>query len=425
MSKFTERLKYNPLTGHNRRGIAMILAITSLMFMVYIATEVTKDSAVEYVVNSQELNRLKAYYAARNGMQIALLRVKLYQQAAGLNLPPGLSDQLDLIWSFPFSWPLPISAELNSVDRESMEEISNESLMDSSYTHTIQDEGSKIDMNDLASPSKTLREVTKKQLLNIFTQQIETNEDFRAEYQNTNFEDLVNRIYDWMSDSNESAGGGDKLSAFSQLGRGYPPNRGFRTIDELRLVPGMTDVFYELLAPRVTIYGMKAINPNSASKEVLLSLDSGLSVEAVDEAIARRNDPDKGGPFRGKTSAECLADFKSTVERGSRLAPEFDQIPMICDKVINFRITSTGLYGAGKFAIQKTITAVVLDINKSAQQIKTFVDKEKEEAGESPPPGTPANPGAAPGTPPGPASGAPAQEPLPKGPPRIVYWTEN
>lgn len=421
MNKLKNRLLYNPLTGRNNRGIAMILAITSLMLMVYIATEVTKDSAVEYVVNSQELNRLKAYYAARNGMQIALLRVKLYQQASGLNLPPGLSDQLDLIWSFPFAWPLPISEELNSVDRESMQEISSESLMDSSYTHTIQDEGSKIDMNDLASPSKTLREVTKKQLLNVFTQQIETNEDFRAEYQNTNFEDLVNRIYDWMSDSNESAAGGDKLSAFSGLGRGYPPNRGFRTVEELRLIPGMTDVFYDLLAPRVTIYGMKAINPNSASKEVLLSLDPGLSVEAVDEAIARRSDPDKGGPFRGKTSAECLADFKSTVERGSRLAPEFDQIPMICDKVINFRITSTGLYGAGKFALQKTITAVVLDINKSAQQIKTFVDKEKEESGEAPPP----NPAANPASPAGPAPSAPTQEPLPKGPPRVVYWTEN
>ena len=167
------RLKYNPLKSKNKeRGIALILAITSLMFMVYIASEVTKDSATEYIVNSQELTRLKAYYAARNSMQVALLRIKLFQQAAKLPLPEAFASQLDLIWKFPFAWPLPVSADLNAVDKDMMKEVSSQSLMDSSYTHTIEDEGSKIDLNDMASPSKTLRELTKKQLLNIFEQGI-------------------------------------------------------------------------------------------------------------------------------------------------------------------------------------------------------------------------------------------------------------
>lgn len=418
------RMGHNPLAPQQgRRGIALILAITSLMFMVYIATEVTHDSAVEYIVNSQELNRLKAYYAARNSMQIALLRIKLYEQATQMSLPEAFASQIDQIWKFPFSWPLPVPSDLNSVDKDTMSEVSSKSLMDATYTHTIEDEGSKIDINDLASPSKVLREITKKQILNIFTQKLDTDDNFRNNYQSTNFEDLVNKIYDWMSDSNEAASGGDKKSEFSALGEGYPPNRGFRTLEELRLVPGMTDEFYDLLAPRVTIYGMKAINPNTASKEVLMSLDPGLTEQAVNEAIERRDNPDKGGPFKGRTSQECLNDFKSVVERGSRLSPDFDQIPMICNKVINFRIKAIGIYGSGKLAVQRTITAVVMDISASAKQIKGFVDKEN-----TPPqnPANPANPATpAQGNPAGPTAGNQTQEPLPKGPPRVVYWTEN
>lgn len=423
-----KRATYNPLVNKtqkksNRRGIALILAITSLMFMVYIASEVVKDSSVEYIVNSQELTRLKAYYSARNGMQIALLRIKLFQQASALPIPDDYKGQLDLIWKFPFAWPLPVSDDLNSVDKDTMKQITAESLMDTSYTHTIEDEGSKIDINDLVSPSKKLREIAKKQLLNIFEQKMQNDDDFRNKYQSTNFEELVNRIYDWMSEVNTSAaGGGDKRSEFSQLGTGYPPNRGFRTIEELRLVPGITSDIFDILNSRITIYGMKAINPNTASKEVLLALDPGMTEESVNEAIARREDPNLGGPFKGDPT-ECNKSFKDFVDsRGARTAPEFEKIPMICNKVFNFKIKSTGLYGAGSYALQKTILAYVVDLSKSASQIKTYVDKEKEEENPQQPPPNPPPDGSGSGS--GSTSSAQTQEPLPKGPPRVVYWTE-
>ncbi len=431
VTNFLKRLKHNPLKAKNsKRGIALILAMTSLMFMVYITAELTQDSSIEYIVNSQEMNRIKAYYAARNSMQIALLRIKLFQQASKLPLPESFASQLDLLWKFPFAWPLPLPTDLNSVDKDIMTQITGQSLMDASYTHTIIDEGSKIDINDLASPSKTLREVTKKQLLNIFEQKLATDDDFRTEYQSVRFEDIINKIYDWMSDSNSSSdGGGDKRSSFSGLGTGYPPNRGFRTIEELRLIPGMTDTFFDLLAPRITIYGMKAINPNLATKEVLMSLDTGMTEEAVTEAIERRDDPVKGGPFKG-AGEECSKGFRAFVEaRGARLSKEFDAIPMICDKVFNFRIKSTGLFGTGKNALVKNITAVVVDLNKSANQIKSYVEKEKKAANpeQGQDPQNPQNP-QNPQTPPaggGSGSTSGTSDPLPKGAPRVVYWTEN
>lgn len=414
-----KRLKYNPLADRkkNKRGVALILAVTSLVMMVYIATEVSKDSFVEYIVNSHELNRIKSYYAARNSMQIALLRVKIFQQASRLSLPAGFASKLDQIWQFPFAWPLPISADVNAVDRDTYKQLTQESFMDASYTHDISDEGSKIDINDLASPSKTLQEITKKQLMNIFSQKIDSDENFKQEYQSFQFEDFINHIADWMTDSDSSLSGSDKRSFFAELGTDYPPNRGFRTVDELRLIPGMTEEFFNLLLPRITIYGMKAINPNTASKEVLKSLDPQMTDEAVTEAIARRDNPDKGGPFTGE-GEECFKNFKSFVERfANRLTKDFDQIPMICDKVINFRIKATGIFGSGKQAMMSTITAVVIDLNKSATQIRSYVDKEKEKDNPNSPPTDPKKTGQ--------GSSSANQDPLPKGPPRVVYWTEN
>lgn len=421
MKTILQRLKYNPLYGRTKKkGVALIMAITILMFMVYVAKEVSRDSLIEYVVNSQELNRLKAYYAARNSMNMAMLRVKVFQQTQRLPLPPGMSAELDQIWKFPFAWPIPISKDVNSMAKDSIAKLNKESLMDASYTHTIEDEGSKIDVNDLVSPSKTLREITKKQLLTIFERKIEFDEEFRTNYQSFRFEDLINRMTDWMSDTNTSASGGGKKQYFAELGEKYPPNRGFRTLDEMRLIPGMTEEFFNILASQVTIYGMKAINPNTASEQVLKSLDKGMTDEAVKEAIERRDDPNLGGPFKGATGPDCLKDFKDFVSsRGARLDPSFDNIPMICDKVVNFRVKATGMYGGGSQAVIKEITTVIMDLGRSATQIKTYVDKEKQ-AQQQQQQQQQGQQGQA-----GPSSPAPKQSPLPKGPPRVVYWSEN
>lgn len=423
MSSLKQRLKFNPLAGAQRfskNGVALLLAMTSLILMVFVASEVSTDSTIEYVVNSQEINRIKAFYSARSSVDLALLRIKVYQQASRMNLPPGFAQQLNQVWQFPFAWPLPIAAEASIATKDDIEGAAKASIFDGQYTHTITDEGSKIDVNDLASPSKTLREITKKQVLTIFESKIQNDEKFREVYQNYDFTELVSRIADWMSEKNSSENGGDKRQPFQSLGDTYPPNRGFRTLDEMRLVPGMTEDFFTLMAQSVTIYGSKAINPNTASNDVLKSLDAGMTDEAVKEAIERRDDEEKGGPFKGVSSDECRNDFKQFVEsRGARLAPEFDKIPFQCDQVVNFKIEAVGMTGSGRGAVRKKITAYVMNTQKAASTIKSYLEKEKKEQDEAN--GIQPNPNQNPGSKPS----APAQDPLPKGRPRIVYWIEQ
>lgn len=419
----TPRVLGRSLTApfNNNRGIALLMATAAILLISYFAMELSYDTNVEYEVNAKSLNRLKAYYAAKSGMQLSLLRIKIYQQAQskfGQQLGNN-SQLLDQIWKFPFAWPLPIPPELNAVDKDTFNKLTKESIMDAAYMVTIEDEGSKIDINDLNSPSKTLRDTTKAQLLAIFTQKIKDDENFRRLYGNIRFEELINRIADWMSDKRQSENGGDKRAAFQQLNADsqsdyYPPNRNFRSVSELHLIPGMNDDFFDLLAPRITIYGMKGINPNIATKEVLKSLDPGMTDEAVAEVIKRREDQNEGGPFKSED------DFWQFVESKGVRTELNPRSPLIFDSIMNFKIRSTGEYAG----VAREITAVVMDMNKSAAKVKDIMSKEsKDQQADNEDPST---------TPP--KSGAPAagrtqnqnqQQKIPKGPPRIVYWNER
>lgn len=393
----------------NNRGMALIMAITCVLLISWIAMEVSYDSLVEYNVNVNSLNRLKAYYAARAGVDISLLRIKTYQQAQsqfGKQLG-GQAEMLDQIWKFPFAWPVPIPDGLSAVDKDGIQSTLKDSFMDASYVVTIEDEGSKIDLGDLVSPSKVLQETTKHRLLEIFQNKLKNDEEFQRKYGNYRFEELVNAITDWQSKSRTSANGGDKRGNYRDYPEDYPPNRGFRTIQELRLVPGMSEDFYEILEPAITIYGMKAINPNQATKEILKSLDAEITDEIADAIIKRREDPAQGGSFKNKE------DFWGFITgKGARLGEKTEQIPLVFDKVMNFRIKSIGEYAG----VSREITVVVMDLQNVANTVKTYVDKEKA-----------SQPGATPSpTPNNPSNPAQSQSaPLPKGPPRIVYWGER
>lgn len=419
------RIRFQPRkTLKQQTGIAMMVALAALLLIVYLAMELTYESNVEYTVNSQNLNRLKAYYAAKSGLDLALLRVKIFQKVSSQlgDQLGGNAGMLDEIWRFPFAWPLPPMDELSEVDQDAMKTAVKDSFMDSSYLTTIEDEGSKIDLHDLVSKSKVLRDQARKQILNIFENQKKNDRDFEQKYSSLNFEELVNQINDFMSSTTQSANGsGDKRGAFAELNSEaqvdiFPPNRAFRTMAELRFIPLMTDDLYQLLEPRITIYGMKGINPNLASKEVLLSLDPGLTTEVVDELIKRRTTMTEGGPYK---NAEDFWSYAQT--KGARLEGDTAEIPLIFDAITNFRIRSTGEFAGAT----REISVIVMDLDrialKVAEQIKKEEDEEKKKSGDSS-----GQQGQSEGQGGQPGKTATKQKPnIPKGPPRIVWWSEK
>lgn len=415
--KFTRDL----LSSRNQKGIAILMAVFCTVLILYIVNEVTYETNVEYLIHAQSVNRLKAYYAARSGVELSLLRIKVYKKAqkqfgSQLGAQAGI---LNLIWSFPLGWPPVLPTEASGVEKENVADKVKEAQMDASFNATIFDEGSKIDINDLASPSKEIAEITKKQLLKIFEQKIEAEPEWQRAHPDFRAEELINNIIDWVDADKQSLNNGDERQFYKNIPDDvstYPPNRAFRTLPELRMVAGMKEEYYDLLEPRVTVFGAKAINPNSASKDVLKSLDSSITDEIVTEVIKRRDDMQAGGFF---SNANEFWEFINS--KGGRVSAEVQKdTPLIFDAVTNFSIRSVGEYNG---AIRE-INAVVFDISSAAAVVGKKV---KAAAAASNPGGAPTpTPTPQPGVGAGPSTGTANSNQTPsKGPPRIVYWYEK
>jgi general secretion pathway protein K len=400
----------------NNRGVALLIALFAMVLLTFIASEISYDARVEYVVSAQAVNRVKAYYAAKAAMELSLLRIMVYKQAA-VALGSKSAAMLEPIWKFPFMWPpAAVGEKMTEVDKSMIKGAVEESLMEATYTTQIESEGGKLDINDLGSPVKALRESTKQIVKKIFENEMINNEDFKKKYGTERFDELVNNISDWIDEDKESQNGGDETHLYDKMPQPdsgslsdiFPPNRPFRTLEELHMVAGMKDDFYKLLEPRVTVFGTMGISVNYAPKELLMSLDETMTSNVVDELIKMRNDP-QHGPF--KSADEFLQAVNGAGGRSANI--EALKIPLLVGMEFNFRIRTAGVVAN----VKREITAVTYDYENLVDALaKSLDDQDKTTDPNNPPPNPPPS-----------GTADPAEPALkgPKGRPKVVYWEEN
>lgn len=414
-------------TIKNQKGVALLMALVFVMIMTFLAVELGYDINVEYLVSNSELQNLRAYYAAKSGVELSLLRIMVYEQAmkqfkSQLGSNAGM---LDLIWQFPFSWPPMMPDETNSVDKGLVKEKVAKSLMDATYSTNISAEGSKIDINDLGSPFEPLAKSTKEELMQLFENRIKEDDDWARDHRDFRFEELLGNIADWVSKGDVSKSGGTKSTAYNQIlekrsfsGVGTSsilPGEPFKTIDELHMVAGMTDDIFNFLVPHITIYGAKAINVNFASKLVLMSIDPAVTSEVADQIISGRQDPNIG-PFGDEEKFKSFLASKGVA--WDRFNP--NHIPLAYSAEYNFRIKSVGQFGKAR----REIVAIVYDFDTVKERLKTLVVP-------TPTPTIPGTPAQTPQTPAQSTTPAPAPTPTstpaaPSAPsrPNVIFWNE-
>jgi len=383
-----------------QRGVAILAAIVLLSLIVWMATEVAFETAIEYGVRAKSIQNLQAYYNARAGIELGRLRLAIYQRVQQQfgNQLQGMQGLLNLIWQAPFFWPPIVPEGLSAVDKDEILSIAKESSVQGSFMIQIYDEGSKIDLNDLASPSRSIQAVTRRLLTHILEERRLTDRDFAAQMEGKTTEQILALITDWIDrDVQAQAGGSEPTSAF---------NRWFKTPEEIFLVEDVPMAVLEHLSRYVTLYGQKAINPNTASKELLMALDRTMISEVVDEIIQRRSNPRLGGPFQN------TEDFWSYANsRGARVPTDKQaEIPLVFDQVQSFRIESTGEYRG----TTKKIVAIVWNYPSVIQQLAQSLSQELTSQELAPTGNNSQNPTKAQGG---------AQNPSPGLLP-IVYWQE-
>jgi general secretion pathway protein K len=407
------------------RGVALLMAVFTVTMLSVFAMELMYESSVEYAVTAHSIADVKAYYAAKSGAEISLLRVLIYRKAMamlGSQIPNP--SMLDPIWKVPFAWPPVLPEGTSAVDKDEVKKAVKESDMKSQYFATIESEGSKIDINDLGSSSKPLADAARQQIQQIINSKIEEDEEFAKRYRGYDVAKLLNNIADWVDDDKESKNGGDESAAYqdrSPSSEFLPPNQPFKTIQELHQVAEMTDDIYDLLAPRITVFGSKGINVNYATKDVLMSLTPQITAERAKQIMEARDSNPNRGPFKDENDFVQYLNTIGVTGNPFREGNEV-KVPLVFDAEHNFRIVSNGMSGK----VTKTIVAITYDTDSVKERLKTFMAAGSPTP--TPTPGSQPNPqtnpqqAAAPTPTPTPTKG-PAK--VPSGRPEIVYWNER
>jgi general secretion pathway protein K len=329
---------------------------------------------------------------------------------------------LDQIWQMPFAWPPIVPEGTSAVDKAEIKSTVKKSAMQGTYFTSIESEGGKLDINDLDSPTKAIADSTHQQVMQIFQQQIEADQEFARKYQGFDFEKLVNNMADWIDADSIGRNGGDESSQYENASEFMPPNQPFKTIEELHMVAMMDDTLYNLLAPRLTIFGVKGVNVNYAKREVLMALSPQITDKRADAIIKRRSDPDQG-PF--KDEKDLLSVLAQEGVNGNPFRDDQGKmiVPLMFDAEYNFRIHSTGRSGR----VEREITVVVYDFDRVKDRLSTFMAKGTPAASPTPNPNPGENPTPPPINPTPTASGTPAAKQIkePNERPNIVYWNET
>ena len=358
------------------KGLALIMVLSGTLLVISIIQETIFDTQTEYRSTAAELHALKAYYAAKAGMEISLLRVKNYRDitktTSGNNAIQSFRPYMDLIWKIPFSWPPVITNEDGEpAPSEEISEITGNSLLQgAAYKTLITSTASRIDLNDLASPIPSLRAWTFKilyQLIQVQQQKLIDDEDTDTQTEildEAQITEILSNIQDWI-DPNELAGEQAVPETNASGNDPSPPNRSLISVTELHQVPGMSDALYEQIKPFVTIHGEKGLNINTAPAELLEAL--GLPAEAAQEAFAMTSNHAlfTKSTFSGFLDSQGLQHLTQELLND----PENSEY-LLFDAPHNFTIESTGVFQNSV----KTLTAVYVDTAFISDQFNKLID---------------------------------------------------
>ncbi len=261
-----------PESKQGQSGIALLIAIMTIMLMVALVADMIVTSSVSIQMAVASRDRIRAEYNAKSGFNLALFILSmswgydLFMAGPSSPMKKPLSDDSSSLWALtnklpPFgSTALEMLKTMKSDDddpfklRSLMSEQVAETmkLFDSSFSAKISDEAAKVNIN--ACYAGRCQD-TINMLTALFSCPAEK---AFLESKNLKPEEMAYRIRDYISSVAETS----PESGFSDKNQPYmdktPPysikGLPFDTVDELKLVAGWDDDLHKVFAPYLTVY---------------------------------------------------------------------------------------------------------------------------------------------------------------------------
>jgi general secretion pathway protein K len=285
----------------DRRGIALIVVVGTLMFLTALVTDITFGARVRFLTAVHERDEAKAQWLALTGVNLYRLILVANKQLGNNSYIAqlGLGDSLwqtipyintGLLRMFissdgdiedeelaSYEATGEVSEEVREESSEATSRFGNRNFLDfdGDFMAEVRGEECGINVNALASRSSTDRPeetATGKQIIGLMT-----GEEHDQWLRDRNLEkvDLVANLADWVDADNivASGKGGYEDDFYNSLASPYlSKNARFDTRDEIRLVEGWQDEVFDRWGEQLTIYGSGKVNITCADDTVLAGL---------------------------------------------------------------------------------------------------------------------------------------------------------
>jgi type II secretory pathway component PulK len=277
---------------NDRRGIALVLVMATVAILSISVIEFAYQTNVNAFLAANARDELKAYYLAKSGMNLATLMlgfqyelerdpvVGRFMQNSNFQLYPLIG-----LFLTPFATGK-LDTPVGGLDLG--DGATGFGGFQGTFDVEIEPEEGKLNLNALASRTGNQDGLTwmcqllgDQQKAELFNSEIgaANEEDDKVRRQ-----DLVANIIDWVDPNEqrttmnefcvvEGQGSGDEDGSYARRDTPYRvKNAKFTTIEEVRLVHGMTDEVFDNFKDTFTVYPVDKVNLNLANVQVLQSL---------------------------------------------------------------------------------------------------------------------------------------------------------
>ncbi len=261
--------------GHNDKGMALLLVLVIITLLTSLLMELSYSTLVDQRLTETFRDSTKAYYLARGGVAAGRMLLKEDDN--------DYDHSTELWHTGIISYPVGQGA----------------------VSVTIEDLNSKLAINSLVSGNNP-RTVVVDRFYRLF---VSLEIDYLADPA-----ELTAALIDWLDSGDQSYQliqtddldipvAGAENDYYQGLSPPYACKNGaVETLQELLLIKGFSRELLDKIAPHVTVNGSDMININTASAEVLMSLNADIDEQTAETLIERRGD----GPIESIESLENL-----------------------------------------------------------------------------------------------------------------------
>lgn len=300
----------------NESGIALLMVSTAIVILSVIMINFTYDTNVNKLQAYNIEEKTQAKLMAESGLKFAMIRMRLYKEAFNFlqknQSAKDMANQevINSIWNFPFVYPVPISDSMNQVQKDSLKDFMESSLLDGNLQLTIQNISNRINLNMLRvsllerakngqsgtqqsagekDPAFSVESQLFKSLEYAVRKKSESDESFANQYMGVDIQRLVDVLVAYLSDpdSTEKMVGNEFLDNDMK-----PKNAPMASFSEMYSLPLWTDDLVELISRDFTIHGGLMIDLNKVTAQTLRLLLPDLMDEDIEDFFKYKNDPD-------------------------------------------------------------------------------------------------------------------------------------